>query len=173
MCRYKGGSWQNQPMNMVRNTPEEPRSLATSSMDDQTYEYNMSCYMSPVSSSSKPHPIQVFLSIDGQPVNMEVDTGASVSIISEEEHQRRWPGVPVQHSTIKLHTYSGEPLCIVGETTVDAVYGQQQARLPLVIVAGRRPCLMGRDWLQHLEVRLAENLYPSCFPIAGGTSSAG
>ena len=114
MCWSEGGSWHNQPMNMVRNTPEEPRSLVTSFFDDQTYEYNMSCYMSPVSSPSKSHPIQISLSIAGQPVNMEVDTGASVSIISEEEHQRRWPGVPVEHSAIKLHSYSGEPLCVVG-----------------------------------------------------------
>ena len=45
MCQSKGGSRQNQPMNMVRNTPEEPGSLATSSIDDQTYEYNKSCYI--------------------------------------------------------------------------------------------------------------------------------
>ena len=40
---------------------------------------------------------------------------------------------------------------VVG-TTVDVVYGQQRAHLPLVVVAGEGPCLMGRDGLQHLRL---------------------
>ena len=33
---------------------------------------------------------------------------------------------------------------------VDVTYGQQQAWLPLVVVAGEGPCFIGRDWLQQL-----------------------
>ena len=29
-------------------------------------------------------------------------------------------------------------------------YGQQQATLPLVVVATKGPCHLGRDWLCHL-----------------------
>ena len=39
------------------------------------------------SAQSKPHPLQVSLEVEGQNVMMEIDTGASASVLSMEEHQ--------------------------------------------------------------------------------------
>ncbi len=103
-------------------------------------------------STGKINPIQVSLKMDGQTISKEVDTGASVSIISETEHRRRWPGAPLRRSATQLRTYTGELLKVVGEAMVDVIYGQQKARLPLVVVVGEGPCLMGRDWLQQLQL---------------------
>ena len=150
MCRSKDKG--NSCLNVVRQS-EHGSQLPTAveeGVTDLTDEYNM-YYMSPAS-LGKSNPIQVFLKMDGQTVSMEVDTGASVSIISETEHRRRWPGAPLCCSATQLHTYTGEPLKVVGGTMVDMIYGQQQARLPLVVVAGEGPCLMGRDWLQQLRL---------------------
>ena len=44
-----------------------------------TDEYDISCYMSPASHPSKPHPNQISLLIEGQPVDIELDTRASMS----------------------------------------------------------------------------------------------
>ena len=55
------------------------------------------------------------------------------------------PGVPVYSSSVQLHTYSGKPLKVAKGTSVDVVFGQQQASLPLFVVTGREPCLMRGD----------------------------
>ena len=35
---------------------------------------------------------------------------------------------------------------------VEVVYGDQRKELPLLVVAGRGPSLMGRDWLRHVRL---------------------
>ena len=70
---------------MVRQS-EQGSQLPTAVEEGLTDEYNM-YYMSPAS-PGKSNPIQVSLKMDRQTVSIEVDTGASVSIISETEHQR-------------------------------------------------------------------------------------
>ena len=81
---------------------------------------------------------------------LQIDTGASASVISGEEYHRRWPGVAIPATNIQLRTYTGEQLEVLGARKVEVRYGQQQATLPLVVVAEKGPCLLGRDWLQHL-----------------------
>ena len=143
VCRSKDKG--NSRLNVVRQS-EHGSQLPTAveeGLTDNMY------YMSPAS-LGKSNPTQVSLKMDGQTVSMEVDT--SVFIISETEHRRHWPGAPLRCSAIQLRSYTGEPLKVVGGTMVDVIYGQQQAWLPLVIVAGEGPCLMGRDWLQQLQL---------------------
>jgi len=151
VCRSKdkGNGRQQQPLNVVRQS-EQCSTAVEEGLNDEYEESNM-YYMSPAS-TGKSNPIQVSLKMDGQTVSMEVDTGASVSIISGTEHRRRWPGTSLRRSATQLRTYTGEPLKVVGEAMVDVIYGQQKARLPLVVVAGEGPCLMGRDWLQQLQL---------------------
>ena len=47
----------------------------------------------------------------------------------------------LQPSTAGLHTYSGEPLAIVGQAEVQVQYGEQELQLPLIIVGGKGPNL--------------------------------
>ena len=54
----------------------------------------------------------VTLEVNGKPLVMEIDTGAPYSIISGATHKRLWPQkrlIPTC-TTVKLRTYSGEPL---------------------------------------------------------------
>ena len=90
------------------------------------------------------------LEVEGQNVMMEIDTGASVSVISMEEHRRRWSGVTLPTTDIQLCTYTGEQREVLDARNVNVQYGQQQTALPLVVVAAKSPCLLGRDCLCHL-----------------------
>ena len=83
---------------------------------------------------------------------MEIDMGASASVISMEKHQRQWPGVVLLTTDIQLHTYTGEQLEVLGARNVDVQYGQQQATRPVWVVATKGPYLLGRDWLFHLRL---------------------
>ena len=46
---------------------------------------------------------------------MEVDTGAAFSVISKQTHDNFFASYPLQETTVKLKTYSGEPLIMYGE----------------------------------------------------------
>ena len=60
-------------------------------------------------------PIIARMTINGADSEMEVDTGASASIISSSTYQRMGPNRPaLQPSSIKLRTYTGEKLSVLG-----------------------------------------------------------
>ena len=51
-------------------------------------------------------PLKVHVQIDDCDILMEVDTGASVSIMAENTYQKLWPTKELGVSGIKLQTYS-------------------------------------------------------------------
>ena len=102
--------------------------------------------------STSNQPFQVMVIVDNQQVPMEIDTGAAVSLVSEETYKKLWPHKPLQQATIVLKTYSGEQLQLCGSMEVDVVYGTQHCTLPLLVIKGNGPSLLGRDWLKHFEL---------------------
>ena len=85
---------------------------------------------------------------------MEIDTGASLSIISEETYKQLSSEISLslQECTTVLKTYTGESLHVLGKITVPVTYQQQKIDLPLLIIEGTGPSLMGRDWLAKLKL---------------------
>ena len=75
---------------------------------------------------------------------MEIDTGASLSIMSEQEFLNLWPERSVVATDVTLHSYSGECIPVVGSVDVCVSYKGQKITLPLVIVRGVGPRLLGR-----------------------------
>ena len=48
---------------------------------------------------------------------------------------------------------TGKPLQVIGSYSVEVHYGNQEYRdLELTVVSGNGPCLLGRDWLQHIRL---------------------
>ena len=97
-------------------------------------------------------PIKVQVEVDKVSTSVEIDTGACVSIISENRYHKLWPGRSLSTSTIRLQTYSKEPITVVGSTDVQVVYQGQTAILPLVVVKGDGPTLLGRNWLTKIKL---------------------
>lgn len=64
-----------------------------------------------VPSSSHLKPCTTTLQVERQPLTMEIDTGASVSLVSDDT---RRPIKRMQPSMVKLTTYSGEALPVRG-----------------------------------------------------------
>ncbi len=61
------------------------------------------------------HPITVEIMVNNKTLEMELDTGAAVSIISEEARQKLFSGVPLQKSPVALRIYTGEPMEVKGQ----------------------------------------------------------
>ena len=92
------------------------------------------------------------IGVVGKILLMEVDTGASCSLISKKTFKQHWVNHKLQETTLNLQTYSGEKLHVMGKLTVQVIYKTQEAELPLVIVKGAGPSLLSRDWMAHLKL---------------------
>jgi len=80
-------------------------------------------------------PLEVPLIINGKRLTMELDTGAAVSIISEATRKELFPKEKLHPSNIVLKTYTEEPIHLIGNLHVRVQYGDQVAKLALVVVA--------------------------------------
>ena len=98
------------------------------------------------------HPFRTEMEVNGKTLNMEIDTGASVSIISADLQQRLFPEVPIDKSQLQLQTYTGETMSVVGQMHANVRYREQEKNLLLYVVAGNGPTLLGRDWLQKIRL---------------------
>ena len=89
--------------------------------------------------ASSSQPIQVTVKQNGIDATMEVDTGATFSIISEQTYKTLFTTVSVprlEASAAHLKTYTGEEIKILGQTTVTVSYNNQEKKLGLLVVAG-------------------------------------
>lgn len=97
-------------------------------------------------------PIQVDVEIDNHPLRMEVDTGVAYSLISESTYNELWPTRALIKSDIRLCTYSGEAMQVLGCCQVNVHYQSQASQKSLLIVGGAGPNLMGRNWLKNIRL---------------------
>ncbi|XP_058858757.1 uncharacterized protein K02A2.6-like [Acipenser ruthenus] len=111
------------------------------------------------SKQQREKPITVEVIINDQVTTMEIDTGASVSIISESTYNRNWPldnKPELTTSDVVLRTYTGEQVPILGSISVLVKYQGQEIYLRLTVVKGEGPSLLGRDWLKQLKLNWTE-----------------
>ena len=83
--------------------------------------------------------------------SIKLDTGASVSIMSEESWNRNFADL-LEKSQVKLKTYTGETLDVIGQARVNVSYEKQTVKLPIQNVKGNGPSLFGRNWLWSIQL---------------------
>ena len=99
-------------------------------------------------------PLQTTLYVEDHPLVMEVDTGAALSLINESVYKSSpfLNKLFLQSSTVQLRTYTGEEIAVTGELSVKVQSGLQVHTLPLLVVPGQGPSLLGRNWLLKLQL---------------------
>ena len=115
-------------------------------------------------SHSHVKPLTADLSINGVNVTMEIDTGAAMSVMSCTQQLALFPASKITPSSIVLRTYTTEKLHVIGEMTVTVKYQNQQATMPLFVVDGEGPALLGRNWFAHIRLDWANIAYSSHTP---------
>ena len=128
-------------------TMTEPTDMDSDSSDQS---YNLFAIKSQAAT-----PIQVNLTVNQKPMTMELDTGASYSLISEQVYKTTWAEAEapsLEQSDVKLHTYTGEQVIVVGTIAVTVSYDTQVVELPLLVVKGEGPSLFGRNWLSMIKL---------------------
>ena len=85
---------------------------------------------------------------------MELDTGASLSVFSEQNYNFLFSNEQLQPTDVTLRTYSGEEFNILGSLTVEVEHNSQVSVLPLLVIKGRGPSLFGWKGLKSTGVML-------------------
>ena len=105
-------------------------------------------------------PLTVLVTINGKSVMMEIDTGSAVSIMSDSLFSSVFQNAHLQKTETKLCTYLGEQLPVKGKVTCEVSYKGQTYTLPIVVLTGEVPTLLGRDWMQQIRLD-----WPTVFQI--------
>ena len=123
---------------------------------DSDNEYDMYAL-----SDEQSDPYLLDVELNGIPIQMTLDTGAAVSIINESTYndlRSRSSISALQPSHSKLRTYTGHLIEVMGTVQIKVRYDKKECCLPVHVVKGSGPNLVGRDWLAHLEVNLEVNV---------------
>ena len=88
--------------------------------------------------------------VNNRKLDMELDTSASVSVISEVTYNAVLRNkVSFVSTDVSLRSYLGE---LLGVINVQVVYNSQTSTLPFYIVKGCGSSLFGHDWLEHIQL---------------------
>ena len=96
--------------------------------------------------------IEIPVKLNFKTLLTELDTGVGVSLISQDTYTRHFNGTPLQPSSTQLHTYTGDPVQVLGQFHAQLKYQNQNVTVPLLVVEGSGPSLFGRDWLSHVKL---------------------
>ena len=99
---------------------------------------------------SNSKPLQTTMLVEGHKLTMEIDIGAAVSIVSEDTVNSSpfLKCLPLQQTDVRLRTYTGQPVSVLGQLLVKVQHDEAQETIPLQVVKGGGTTLLGRDWLQ-------------------------
>ena len=138
----------------AKSTPNKTTNYITNTggSDSDSESYDMFTL-----SSDGTSPFRVDVLLNGVPVQMELDTSASLTIINETtynqvQQQSSVPQLQPTHHVLK--SYSGHSIQLLGHLDITVRHGGTQVNLPVHVVVGGGPNLMGRDWLSHFDVDL-------------------
>ena len=101
--------------------------------------------------------ITIDIDLCGTTQTMELDTGASKTILNHRTYSElREKLGPLMKTTALLSTYIGEQIPVAGIVSVPIKYGNQEAILPALVIRGDGPNLFGRHWLNIIRINWSE-----------------
>ena len=141
VCRSK-----SKGTRFIPQQSEETHKVESHDLDADEPEPDAAEYKLFTISSHENAPLMIEFIANGQPLQMELDTGASISLISEQQYKQLQDAPPLEKSSVILWTYTGENLSILGSIRVVATYNNQTNKL------GDGPNLIGCNWLARFKV---------------------
>ena len=108
----------------------------------QTTDYSL------YSLSTQQNAVTVQVEVDGKLIDMLVDTGSGVTVIGERTFHDVWKHkLPLltTASDVTLKSYTGQSITVLGKFEPSIKYNGQTVVMPILIVKGDRPNLLGRD----------------------------
>lgn len=147
--------------------PDENDSLVNA-LDCLDMSSNMYSLQSPCSQSQSigyVKPIKLELFVENKPINFEVDTGSGITAMGQEDFISLFPNLKLQPTDEMFHSYVGDPIKPIGVVDVNCAISNNsnlKKCLRLYVMRSSRPSsisappIVGRSWLQELQVNLGQ-----------------
>ena len=149
VCRSRPPQWSQNKASVTVDSSKPTRQVTQDPCDAVSPEHTL--FTLP---SQQTKPLQTDVEVEGHHLNMEIDMGAAVYIISEKTHASlsHLQKLPLQSTQVKLHTYTGESIPVLGELSVNVTCQGTSHILPLLVVKEDGPSLIGRNWLAMIQL---------------------
>jgi hypothetical protein len=103
------------------------------------------------------------LTVNGLELQFELDTGTFNTIVAVEDW-RKLNSPKIHPSNLALKCYGGTPLTVRGECTLQVTHDNRVCDLPVVIVNGSGPSLLGLHWIRALQLDLNQLVHRTQLP---------
>ncbi|XP_022165223.1 uncharacterized protein K02A2.6-like, partial [Myzus persicae] len=99
-------------------------------------------------------PVMIMVKVENTLIEMEVDSGAGISILPEEVVKEKLPHIHINPTILKLRTYDGSIIKPIGEIEVKLMYGERELYGKLLVVKKGHRALVGRDLMNKLGITI-------------------
>ena len=96
-------------------------------------------------------PVMRELCINGREMLLQEDSGSGYTLMNVTEFRKKFPDVPLEKSDVKLKTYTGHKISVVGQALVEVIDKGNLFQLPIVVTQDG-PMLIGRLWLNAFNI---------------------
>ena len=142
-CRFKNSQCYSCGKNghIKEACRSKPKKIKQVEEDIESSENKIFLQLNGLKNQSDAHQKKALIKviINSQPVNMEVDTGAAVTVVSEKTCK-----VKVQPTKTKLKSVTGQTMPLVGEAMVQDEIGGIKRKVKLFVAKGNCPSLWQR-----------------------------
>ncbi|XP_042613167.1 uncharacterized protein K02A2.6-like [Cyprinus carpio] len=101
-------------------------------------------------------PLTITLAVNDSNIPFEVDTGCGVTVMNGSNFSKLWEehkNPELKTCSLKLKTYTGQALPVLGSAQVVVRHKGTVKELPVVVVPGTGPNLLGRGWIKELGMK--------------------
>lgn len=96
------------------------------------------------------------LSVNDSEIKFEVDSGATVTVMSQNDYSKWFPGSTVLPTSLKLVSYCKTILKVRGFATARVIHKNREFELNIYIIENERAPLLGREWIRQLHLDMWE-----------------
>lgn len=145
---------QNRPNNKVHNKHNFANAVEQV-QNEEVYDISalfQMCEIRPKPEILKVAPFRVEVMVVNEPINFEIDSGASVSVCNEKFYETHLSNLKLDSSDFSLSAYTNVPIEPVGKVNVNVKYKGLNKNLVLYVIKNGAHPLMGRDWMKALQI---------------------
>ncbi|XP_008180036.1 uncharacterized protein K02A2.6-like [Acyrthosiphon pisum] len=99
-------------------------------------------------------PVMIMVKIENVSIEMEVDSGAGISILPVEIVKEKLPHIHINSTVLKLRTYDGSIIKPTGEIEGKLKYGERELYGKLLVVKKGHRALVGRDLMKKIGITI-------------------
>ncbi|XP_064470186.1 uncharacterized protein K02A2.6-like [Ornithodoros turicata] len=154
VCQGKANKKKEQVEDKKKSDKKKPVHAVEDPSEDEEEATSVSQVFDLWNASDRSDPFRAHVVLDGVPLEMELDTGAGVSIIGENVLRKVLPHAKLETSNVLLRSYSGELTRVRGCVNVQVKFREKQECLPLYVAPGSCPNLFGRTWMKAFGMAL-------------------